>query len=165
MAKINGDWKGLWLIKLKIGCLNRFFALFLLTFLETTQILHYACQCLFFCVLIGKAYYEGWSTWSSWGLCSSSCGQGKQHRSRYCLSVSTSKEKESTCDGSALISRSCALNPCPGMEMIKLSITFIENGKRLKLDTLCLLLAIFFIWSGNICISCGQGFPLLLLQN
>lgn len=65
------------------------------------------------CLPSGKAYYEGWSTWSSWGLCSSSCGQGKQHRSRYCLSVSTSKEKESTCDGSALISRSCALNPCP----------------------------------------------------
>lgn len=61
----------------------------------------------------GKAYNEGWSSWSSWGLCSSSCGQGKQHRSRYCLSVTTSKDKESTCDGNALMSRSCALNPCP----------------------------------------------------
>ncbi|XP_020619010.1 uncharacterized protein LOC110056806 isoform X2 [Orbicella faveolata] len=61
----------------------------------------------------GTSNYDGWSTWSSWGLCSSSCGQGKQHRYRFCTSVSTSVDKESTCAGKALMSRSCALNPCP----------------------------------------------------
>ncbi|XP_068703497.1 uncharacterized protein [Montipora foliosa] len=61
----------------------------------------------------GTSNYSGWSSWSSWGLCSSSCGEGKQRRYRYCLSVRTSNKKESTCAGNSLMSRSCALNPCP----------------------------------------------------
>ena len=87
-----------------------------------------------FPVLAGTSNYDGWSSWSSWGLCSSSCGQGKQHRYRFCTSVSTSMDKASTCAGKALMSRSCALNPCPG---IKIDLLYFNA---------CLILAIAFPW-------------------
>lgn len=61
----------------------------------------------------GTSNYGGWSPWSPWGFCSTSCGEGKQRRYRYCSSVRTSNNRKSKCTGNSLMSRSCALDPCP----------------------------------------------------
>ena len=81
---------------------------------------------LTFFFFIGNQHHVGWSSWSPWGWCSSSCGKGTQHRFRYCLSVSTTQDKESSCEGNSLMSRSCAPSPCPGM-----SIDQVEYSKKL----------------------------------
>ena len=92
---------------------------------------------LYLSFFTGKTHYVGWSLWSSWGWCSSSCGKGTQHRFRYCLSVSTTQDKESSCEGKALMSRSCAPSPCPGM-----STDQVEYSKKPRVRT-CIFLRLF----------------------
>lgn len=62
----------------------------------------------------GKSIYDGWSSWSYWNLCSNSCGQGRRYRYRFCLSLTTSKDKNKACAGRAVMTKPCVLRPCPG---------------------------------------------------
>lgn len=52
---------------------------------------------------------DGFSQWSSFGPCSSSCGNGFQTRSRRCL-------PSRACLGTTKESRACILAPCAGMQ-------------------------------------------------
>lgn len=49
-----------------------------------------------------------WSTWSKWNTCSTSCGGGKQERTRLCLS----ENEGLTCDGNATEVQSCNTQAC-----------------------------------------------------
>eukprot|EP00118_Oscarella_pearsei_P001978 m.9100 g.9100 ORF g.9100 m.9100 type:complete len:509 (+) comp21089_c0_seq2:151-1677(+) len=53
-----------------------------------------------------------WATWSGWTTCSSSCGQGMQHRSRNCSSPYPSFGGKS-CLGFRLDVRKCSQQACP----------------------------------------------------
>ena len=75
---------------------------------------------------------EGWSDWSEWSLCSATCGQGSQIRSRSCKTSENANLQR--CQGPSNDVRNCsssAADGCPG-------------------ETLCLLLnRPFFIMYGN----------------
>ncbi|XP_032223127.1 uncharacterized protein LOC5521888 isoform X2 [Nematostella vectensis] len=61
----------------------------------------------------GKSIYDGWSQWSFWNLCSSSCGQGRRYRYRFCLSLTASGDQKKDCVGKSVMWEPCALRPCP----------------------------------------------------
>ena len=55
-----------------------------------------------------------WSTWSSWGSCSESCGQGQHSRSRSCVSVNDTGVLADDCVGDDIMTRPCNEFDCPG---------------------------------------------------
>ncbi|XP_066920815.1 SCO-spondin-like isoform X2 [Clytia hemisphaerica] len=54
----------------------------------------------------------GFSEWSSYGVCSKSCGDGQQERTRSCTNPSPAHGGKE-CNGPVLNSRKCNLRPCP----------------------------------------------------
>ncbi|KAF6200370.1 hypothetical protein GE061_006673 [Apolygus lucorum] len=50
----------------------------------------------------------GWDEWSDWSACSTSCGDGTQHRWRYCL-------LQAGCSGYNKQTRKCNSFPCSGV--------------------------------------------------
>ncbi|XP_064635059.1 coadhesin-like [Lineus longissimus] len=54
----------------------------------------------------------GWSQWNQWGPCSSSCGRGRQQRSRSC-SNPPALYGGTICKGVAVEDRTCSPQPCP----------------------------------------------------
>ncbi|KAK3106426.1 hypothetical protein FSP39_019746 [Pinctada imbricata] len=54
----------------------------------------------------------GWSGWSNWTLCSATCANGTQKRSRNCSNPPPSPLGV-PCKGQALESRNCSSQPCP----------------------------------------------------
>ena len=63
----------------------------------------------------GHTIYDGWSAWTTWGMCYEPCGKGKQYRYRFCLSLSTSQDKKyKTCQGNGVEHRPCYVKACPG---------------------------------------------------
>jgi len=55
----------------------------------------------------------GWSEWSAWDECSSTCGQGQRSRSRECIAP-TPAYGGRMCDGDSLQVEQCNQRPCPG---------------------------------------------------
>ncbi|XP_056015238.1 SCO-spondin-like [Ostrea edulis] len=53
-----------------------------------------------------------WTPWSGYGVCSVTCGGGKQERSRSCTNPAP-KDGGDKCPGSSVSSRSCNTNRCP----------------------------------------------------
>ena len=58
----------------------------------------------------------GYSEWSSWSVCSATCGAGKQHRSRSCTNPTPSHDG-ANCDklGPATEVKDCNQKQCTGM--------------------------------------------------
>lgn len=55
----------------------------------------------------------GWSNWSRWNVCTTSCGQGRQSRSRACNNPSP-RSNGLPCEGNGQEQRTCSNSPCPG---------------------------------------------------
>ena len=69
----------------------------------------------------------GWSSWSTWTVCSKTCGcDGYQTRSRPCSSP-TPKCGGYNCDGSNFESRRCNDKPCPIGRKLKFSETSVSG--------------------------------------
>lgn len=54
-----------------------------------------------------------WTPWSNYGVCSLSCGGGRQDRTRSCTNPAP-KDGGDKCLGSYVSSQSCNTNKCPG---------------------------------------------------
>ena len=73
-----------------------------------------------------------WSTWSSWGSCSESCGQGQHSRSRSCVSVNDTGVLADDCVGDDIMTRPCNEFDCPGdhtAEIVRQSLVCCFWGK------------------------------------
>lgn len=57
--------------------------------------------------------HGGWSSWTQWGACSKTCGNGKQYSRRYCNNP-VPKYGGKRCYGAAVKTRECKVKPCPG---------------------------------------------------
>ncbi|KAJ8322347.1 hypothetical protein KUTeg_000818 [Tegillarca granosa] len=64
------------------------------------------------CLLTHCPLNGGWSSWSSWGNCSKTCGSGTETRTRSC-SHPAPNYGGAQCSGSATESKSCLLKHCP----------------------------------------------------
>jgi len=53
----------------------------------------------------------GWTPWSDWGTCSSTCGTGAQRRTRYCQNTQASS-LNNNCDGESSEYRTCVEVQC-----------------------------------------------------
>lgn len=60
---------------------------------------------------------KSWSSWSPFGLCSVTCGGGKQKRTRICCNPVPADAVKS-CPGSNISSQSCNTNKCPGKSSV-----------------------------------------------
>ncbi|XP_073244555.1 SCO-spondin-like isoform X1 [Porites lutea] len=56
--------------------------------------------------------HGGWSSWTQWGACSKTCGNGKQYSRRYCNNP-VPKYGGKRCYGAAVKTRECKVRPCP----------------------------------------------------
>ena len=56
----------------------------------------------------------GFSEWSSYGVCSKTCGDGTQQRKRECNNPKPAHGGED-CQGEKQQSRTCKVKECPGM--------------------------------------------------
>ncbi|XP_070579556.1 uncharacterized protein [Ptychodera flava] len=54
---------------------------------------------------------DGWTPWSEWSPCSTTCGQAFKERYRVCIQLSGGKE----CEGEETQQMECDLNPCPAL--------------------------------------------------
>ena len=69
----------------------------------------------------------GWSSWSSYGSCSASCGAGTQTRTRTCTNPAPSNGG-TQCQGDAIETRQCDEGDCPGRSLeIALVLHLAEN--------------------------------------
>ena len=55
----------------------------------------------------------GWAEWSEFAVCSSSCGEGNQKRSRKCVNPKPAHGGDE-CIGDSVESKDCKLRECPG---------------------------------------------------
>ena len=65
------------------------------------------------CFLLLFLVHGGWSSWTQWGACSKTCGNGKQYSRRYCNNP-VPKYGGKKCYGAAVKTRECKVKPCPG---------------------------------------------------
>lgn len=79
---------------------------FRLHFILLTSNLSFVCLLLFL-------VHGGWSSWTQWGACSKTCGNGKQYSRRYCNNP-VPKYGGKKCYGAAVKTRECKVRPCPG---------------------------------------------------
>ena len=56
----------------------------------------------------------GWSSWSEWGSCAKSCGQGIKIRNRQCNNPPPQNNGKN-CGGMRIESTSCNVKTCPGI--------------------------------------------------
>lgn len=75
-------------------------------------------------VLIFLLVDGGFGDWSNFGLCSKTCGKGKQQRSRSCNNPAPAHGGQS-CNGEDSQSRDCMLKECPSMIYFVTSLFFI----------------------------------------
>ena len=52
-------------------------------------------------------FLDKWGTWSNWGACSQTCGEGTRARSRDCAGYN--------CTGPSLDKEACFVQDCPGI--------------------------------------------------
>jgi len=92
-----------------------------------------------------------WSTWSSWGECSVTCGGGKRLRTRKCTLPDGSTSDLLYCPGKETDDEKCNERKCPGnAEMIKL-----HRSKNLKVKS-NLVLGPWSDWT-PCSVTCGGG--------
>ena len=77
----------------------------------------------------------GFTEWSAFGPCSTSCGPGIQVKSRSCTNPPPINNG-SDCVGPREESRACNNGPCPGKASRKAS--FYEKNKKKKISHYCL---------------------------
>ncbi|KAG0722995.1 Thrombospondin-1 [Chionoecetes opilio] len=57
-----------------------------------------------------------WACWSEWSSCSASCGDGRQVRTRRCVSSQNPFIEAQGCAGNSISQQPCHAHPCPGEE-------------------------------------------------
>nr|XP_032822651.1 SCO-spondin-like [Petromyzon marinus] len=73
------------------------------------------CQCTpegSFCQVIDCRVDGGWTPWAPWSDCTTSCGTGKQIRTRACINPPP-RNNGTACQGPSLENQECATAPCP----------------------------------------------------
>ena len=70
------------------------------------------------CIMPGCPGDVSYTPWSGWGVCSVSCGNGVQTKTRYC---NTGDE----CEGPAQETKECLQSPCPGINNFKMPLQLL----------------------------------------
>lgn len=74
--------------------------------------------------------HGGWSQWSGYDECSVKCGGGTQKRTRGCNKPEPANGGRD-CEGSPTETRSCKVQPCPGMYVFVADMV-VANTQRKK---------------------------------
>ena len=74
----------------------------------------YLVQSLRAVILFNDIVNGAWSSWSPWGICSTTCNNGSWTRTRTCTNPAPAEGGKS-CPGNSTDIGDCNLRPCPGM--------------------------------------------------
>ena len=81
----------------------------------------------------------GWTDWSTWSLCSVTCGGGGAVRRRFCTNPSPLHGGR-YCEGDELENATCSTTPCPGINKTNVAL----HDHHFKFSH-CIILHYFFV--------------------
>ncbi len=86
-----------------------------------------------------------WSDWSSWSVCSVTCGGGNQFQNRKCVLPDGTSAQGLFCPGESQHVEKCNENKCPGLALIFNIWLIISSYKNLCFILKYLFLCVFLL--------------------